>query len=193
MGFFDNIKGNNIKTMPVKSIKEIGDLCAKSLSFNDGDEISLSDEFTNNTIKDYIKSYTIIQDTYEYIDNIERYNENIQSNAGRYITPQRSMGEKYWNAIILKNASYAWIDTFVENKDDYIHNSKMPQTTCDSLIDDILKINPPQVKPFKCHKDDFAGCAKCVFYPLSKVTTMDGCNLSICSRMNCKKHIYKFI
>lgn len=193
MGFFDNIKGNNIKTMPVKSIKEIGDLCAKSLSFNDGDEISLSDEFTNNTIKDYIKSHTIIQDTYEYIDNIERYNENIQSNAGRYITPQRSMGEKYWNAIILKNASYAWIDTFVENKDDYIHNSKMPQTTCDSLIDGILKINPPQVKSFKCYKDNFAGCAKCVFYPLSKVTTMDGCNLSICSRMNCKKHIYKFI
>ena len=193
MGFFNNIKGNNIKTMPMKSIKEIGDLCAKSLSFSDGDEISLSDEFINNTIKDYIKSHTIIQDTYEYIDNIERYNENIQSNAGRYITPRRSMGEKYWNAIILKNASYAWIDTFVENKDDYIHNSKMPQTTCDSLIDDILKLTPPQVKSFKCHKEDFARCARCVFYPLSKVTTMDGCNLSICSRMNCKKHMFKFI
>lgn len=35
MGFFNNIKGNNIKTMPMKSIKEIGDLCAKSISFND--------------------------------------------------------------------------------------------------------------------------------------------------------------
>ena len=193
MGFFNNIKDNNIKTMPIKSIKEIGDLSARSISFNDEDEISLSDEFINNTIKDYIKSHTIVQDTYDYIDNIEKYNDNIKSNAGRYIIPQRSMGEKYWNAIILKNASYAWIDTFVENKDDYIHNSKMPQTTCDSLIDGILKINPPRVKSFKCHKDDFAGCAKCVFYPLSRVNTIDGCNLSICSRMNCKGHIFKFM
>lgn len=193
MGFFNNIKDNNIKTMPMKSIKEIGDLRAKSISFNDGDEVSLSDEFVNNTIKDYVKSHTIIQNTYEYIDNIERYNEDVQSTTGRYIVPPRSMGEKYWDAIILKNASYAWIDTFVANKDDYIHNSKMPQTTCDSLIDGILKINPPQVKSFKCHKDDFAGCAKCVFYPLSKVTTMDGCNLSICSKINCKGHTFKFI
>ena len=193
MGFFDNIKDNNIKTMPMKSIEEIGYLCAKSISFNDGDEISLSDEFVNNTIKDYVKSCTIIQDTYDYIDNIERYNEDIQSNAGRYITPQRSMGEKYWDAIILKNASYAWIDTFVENKDDYIHNSKMPQTECDSLIDGILKINPPRVKSFKCHKDDFGGCSGCVFYPLSKSYASNGCNISICSKINCKGHIFKFM
>lgn len=193
MGFFDNIKGINIKTMPMKSIKEIGDLCAKSISFNDGDEISLSDEFINNTIKDYIKSHTIIQDTYEYIDNIERYNEGVQSNTDRYVIPPRSMGEKYWDAIILKNASYAWISRFVVNKDDYIHNSKMPQTTCDNLIDGILKINPPQVKSFKCVEDDFAGCAKCVFYPLSKSYTFNRGDLSICSRLNCKKHMFKFI
>ena len=193
MGFFDNIKGINIKTMPMKSIKEIGDLCAKSISFNDGDEISLSDEFINNTIKDYIKSHTIIQDTYEDIDNIERYNEDVQSNTDRYVIPPRSMGEKYWDAIILKNASYAWISRFVVNKDDYIHNSKMPQTTCDNLIDGILKINPPQVKSFKCVEDDFAGCAKCVFYPLSKSYTFNRGDLSICSRLNCKKHMFKFI
>ena len=193
MGFFDNIKGINIKTMPMKSIKEIGDLCAKSISFNDGDEISLSDEFINNTIKDYIKSHTIIQDTYEYIDNIERYNEDVQSNTDRYVIPPRSMGEKYWDAIILKNASYAWISRFVVNKDDYIHSSKMPQTTCDNLIDGILKINPPQVKSFKCVEDDFAGCAKCVFYPLSKSYTFNRGDLSICSRLNCKKHMFKFI
>lgn len=193
MGFFNNIKGNNIKTMPMKSIEEIGNLSARSISFNDGDEISLSDGFVNNTIKDYVKSCTIIQDTYDYIDNIERYNEDVQSNAGRYITPQRSIGEKYWNAIILKNASYAWIDTFVENKDDYIHNSKMPRTECDSLIDGILKINPPRVKSFKCHKDDFSGCSGCVFYPLSKSYASNGCNISICSKINCKKHIFKFM
>lgn len=193
MGFFNNIKDNNIKTMPMKSIKEIGDLYAKSLSFNDGDEISLSDEFTNNTIKDYVKSCTIIQDTYNYIDNIERYNKDVQSTTGRYIVPPRSIGEKYWNAIILKNASYAWIDTFVENKDDYIHNSKMPQTTCDNIIDGILKINPPRVKSFKCHKDDFTGCSGCVFYPLSRSYASNRDNLSICSRMNCKKHTFKFI
>ena len=91
MGFFNNIKDNNIKTMPIKSIKEIGDLSARSISFNDGDEISLSDEFVNNTIKDYVKSHTIVQDTYDYIDNIEKYNDNIKSNAGRYIIPQRSI------------------------------------------------------------------------------------------------------
>ena len=193
MGFFNNIKDNNIKTMPMKSIEEIGNLSARSISFNDGDEISLSDEFINNTVKDYIKSHTIIQDTYNYIDNIERHNEDVQSNAGRYITPQRSMGEKYWNAIILKNASYAWIDTFVENKDDYIHNSKMPQTICDSLIDGVLKINSPRVKSFKCYKDDFGGCSGCVFYPLSRSHASNGCNISICSKINCKKHMFKFI
>ena len=191
MGFFNNIKDNNIKTMPIKSIKEIGDLSARSISFNDGDEISLSDEFVNNTIKDYVNSHTIVQDTYDYIDNIEKYNDNTKSNAGRYIIPQRSIGEKYWNAIILKNASYAWIDTFVVNKEDYIRN--VPQTTCDNIIDERLKFNPPRVKSFKCHKDDFAGCAKCVFYPLSRVNTIDGCNLSIFSRINCKGRIFKFM
>lgn len=193
MGFFVNINSNNIKTMPMRSINEIEDLYARSIVFNNGDEISLSDEFVNNTIKDYVKSCTIIQDTYDYIDCIEEYNENIKSNAGRYIIPPSSIGEKYWNAIILKNAAYAWIDTFVENKDDYIHNSKMPQTNCDSLIDNILKINPPRVKSFKCHEDDFTGCAKCVFYPLSKVSISDGCNLSICSKINCKGHKFKFM
>ena len=191
MGFFNNIKGNNIKTMPMKSIEEIGNLSALSISFNDGDEISLSDEFINNTIKDYVKSCTIIQDTYDYIDNIERYNEDVQSNVGRCITPPRSMGEKYWNAIILKNASYAWIDTFVENKEDYIRN--VPQTTCDNIIDERLKFNPPRVKSFKCHKDDFGGCSGCVFYPLSRSYASNRGDLSICSRMNCKKHMFKFI
>lgn len=193
MGFYDNIKGNNIKTMPMNSLSGISSIDVKSLVFNDGDEISLSDEFVNNTIKDYVKSCTIVQDTYDYINNIEKYNENIKSNAGRYITPLRSMGEKYWNAIILKNASYAWIDTFVENKDDYIHNPKMPQTTCDSIIDGTLKINPPRVKSFKCHDDEFAGCTNCVFYRLSKIAISSWSDRSICSRINCQRCVFLFI
>lgn len=218
MGFFDNININNIKIMPMKSIEGIGDFSARSILFDDEDEISLSNEFVNNTIKDYIKSYTIVhifqaaffQDPPEHTSehtsepitinnieddietNIEKYKQSYkQSDSEGLAISSRDLMKKYWDSILLMNEAFAWINTFIVNKDDYLHNT--PHTTLDSEIDNIIENNPPKVKSFKCHKV-FPSCAKCVFNQISKTPAANRNNhQSICSKIDCKRHMFKFV
>lgn len=203
MGFFDNIKNNNIKTMPVNSIREIEYLRDESLSFDDGDEISLSDKFVNNTIKDYVKSHMIVQimqDAYnacpqDSIGNIrdiieaciEKYNQSRkQSGLEEFRMSSYGIAVNYWDSLLLQNEASAWINTFIENKDNYLQNT--PLTICDSEIDDMIKNNPPEVKTFKCLKT-YPSCQKCVFNQLSKTASASGC---ICSKINCRRNLFKF-